>query len=100
MCFLSGKLVKSSLACASCNQGERNVKYKELKKREEAMDDFLDTFEEVKANEQARKQQLEHSIVNRLEYMSRGMIRTKHLPSPAELQRMKVSCSSFLFHFI
>lgn len=71
------------------HQGERNVKYKELKKREETMDDFLETFEEVKANEQARKQQLENSIVNRLEHMSRGMIRTKHLPSPAELQRMK-----------
>ncbi|XP_078353476.1 intraflagellar transport protein 74 homolog [Oculina patagonica] len=71
------------------HQGERNVKYKELKKREETMDDFLETFEEVKANEQARKQQLENSIVNLLEHMSRGMVRTKHMPSPAELQRMK-----------
>jgi len=71
------------------HQGERNVKYKELKKREETMDDFLDTFEEVKANEQARKQQLENTIVNVLEHMSRGMVRSKHMPSPAELQRMK-----------
>lgn len=71
------------------HQGERNVKYKELKKREETMDEFLETFEEVKANEQARKQQLESNIVNVLEHMSRGMARTKHLPSPAELQRMK-----------
>ncbi|XP_073259042.1 intraflagellar transport protein 74 homolog [Porites lutea] len=71
------------------HQGERNVKYKELKKREETMDDFLDTFEEVKANEQTRKQQLENTIVNILEHISRGMVRTKHMPSPAELQRMK-----------
>lgn len=71
------------------HQGERNVKYKELKKREETMDEFLETFEEVKANEQTRKQQLENNIVNVLEHMSRGMARTKHLPSPAELQRMK-----------
>lgn len=71
------------------HQGERNVKYKELKKREETMDDFLDTFEEVKANEQTRKQQLENTVVNILEHISRGMVRTKHMPSPAELQRMK-----------
>ncbi|KAJ7358819.1 hypothetical protein OS493_021607 [Desmophyllum pertusum] len=50
---------------------------------------FLETFEEVKANEQARKQQLENNVVTVLEHMSRGMVRTKHMPSPAELQRMK-----------
>lgn len=31
--------------------GERNEKYKELKKREETMNQFLDSYEESKATE-------------------------------------------------
>ncbi|XP_067039758.1 intraflagellar transport protein 74 homolog isoform X3 [Acropora muricata] len=72
------------------HQGERNVKYKEFKKREETMDGFLDTFDEVFENEQSRKEQLGSScIVTILEHMSRGLLRSKYMPSPAELRQMK-----------
>ncbi|KAK2555052.1 Intraflagellar transport protein 74-like protein [Acropora cervicornis] len=63
------------------HQGERNFKYKELKKREETMDVF--------ENEQIRKEQLGSSIITILEHMSRGLLRSKHMPSPAELRQMK-----------
>uniref|UniRef100_A0A4W3HJL7 Intraflagellar transport 74 n=1 Tax=Callorhinchus milii TaxID=7868 RepID=A0A4W3HJL7_CALMI len=63
------------------HQGERNQKYKELKKREETMDAFLDTYEETKTQEFERKVQLEASIVALLEHMSRNMNRMKQISS-------------------
>ena len=36
------------------NQSERNQKYRELKKREETMDNFLASFEETQAEELKR----------------------------------------------
>jgi len=71
------------------HQGERNQKYRELKKREETMQEFLDTFEEAKAQELERKKQLENSVIAVLEHMSRGMARTKHMPTPGELKQMQ-----------
>ncbi|XP_015770257.1 PREDICTED: intraflagellar transport protein 74 homolog [Acropora digitifera] len=50
---------------------------------------FLDTFDEVFENEQSRKEQLGSSIVTILEHMSRGLRRSKYMPSPAELRQMK-----------
>ncbi|EDO33596.1 predicted protein, partial [Nematostella vectensis] len=75
------------------HQGERNLKYKELKKREETMQEFLDTFEENKATEEARKKDLEAAVVSLLERMSRGMVRTKHLPTANELKQMQEDLS-------
>ncbi|XP_031556313.1 intraflagellar transport protein 74 homolog [Actinia tenebrosa] len=75
------------------HQGERNLKYKELKKREETMQEFLDTFEENKANEMSRKKELEGGIVALLEKTSRGMVRTKHLPTAGELKQMQEDLS-------
>ncbi|GCB60460.1 hypothetical protein scyTo_0009178 [Scyliorhinus torazame] len=63
------------------HQGERNQKYKELKKREETMDAFLDTYEEIKDQEMERKAQLEASIVALLEHTSRNMNRMKQISS-------------------
>uniref|UniRef100_A0A8C5KZ81 Intraflagellar transport 74 n=1 Tax=Jaculus jaculus TaxID=51337 RepID=A0A8C5KZ81_JACJA len=54
------------------HQGEMNQKYKELKKREEHMDNFIETFEETKNQELERKAQLEASIVALLEHCSRS----------------------------
>lgn len=71
------------------NQGERNQKYKELKKREETMDDFLKTFEECKMQEGQRINELEQNVVSILEHISRNMSRFSHLPSPQELATMK-----------
>ncbi|XP_048450968.1 intraflagellar transport protein 74 homolog [Rhincodon typus] len=63
------------------HQGERNQKYKELKKREETMDAFLDTYEEIKNQELERKSQLEASIVALLEHTSRNMNRMRQISS-------------------
>ncbi|RUS78399.1 hypothetical protein EGW08_013847 [Elysia chlorotica] len=71
------------------NQGERNQKYKELKKREESMDEFLASFEESKADEIRKIAELEKGVVNLLENMSRNMGRFTHLPTPKELMSMK-----------
>ncbi|KAK2194084.1 hypothetical protein NP493_2g01002 [Ridgeia piscesae] len=71
------------------NQGERNQKYKDLKRREESMDDFLGSFEETKAQEMEKIEQLEANIVLILEHMSRNMARFTHLPTPGELESMK-----------
>jgi len=71
------------------NQGERNQKYKELKKREESMQEFMDTFEETKAQDLERISQTESNIVTILEHMSRNLARYHHLPTPQELNSMK-----------
>lgn len=71
------------------NQGERNQKYKELKKREETIDEFLNSFQETKAQEMQRISHLEQNIVSLLEHISRNMSRFSHLPTPQELATMK-----------
>lgn len=71
------------------NQGERNQKYKELKKREETMDEFLQTFEETKSQEFHKIGELEQNIVSLLEHISRNMGRFHALPSQSELAEMK-----------
>ncbi|XP_055885868.1 intraflagellar transport protein 74 homolog [Biomphalaria glabrata] len=71
------------------NQGERNQKYKELKKREESMDEFLGTFEDNKMEEANKISKIEQAIVTLLETMSRNMGRFTHLPTPKELMSMK-----------
>nr|XP_019591827.1 PREDICTED: intraflagellar transport protein 74 homolog isoform X1 [Rhinolophus sinicus] len=63
------------------HQGEMNQKYKELKKREENMDSFIETFEETKNQELERKAQLEASIVTLLEHSSRNINRMKQISS-------------------
>uniref|UniRef100_G1S2T2 Intraflagellar transport 74 n=1 Tax=Nomascus leucogenys TaxID=61853 RepID=G1S2T2_NOMLE len=63
------------------HQGEMNQKYKELKKREEHMDAFLETFEETKNQELERKAQIEANIVALLEHCSRNINRMKQIPS-------------------
>uniref|UniRef100_A0AC11DH08 Intraflagellar transport 74 n=1 Tax=Ovis aries TaxID=9940 RepID=A0AC11DH08_SHEEP len=61
--------------------GEMNQKYKELKKREENMDSFIETFEETKNQELERKAQIEASIVSLLEHSSRNINRMKQISS-------------------
>nr|XP_023997569.1 intraflagellar transport protein 74 homolog [Salvelinus alpinus] len=53
------------------HQGERNQKYKELKKRDENMDSFLDSFDETKATEVEQNRQAQAIIVVLLEHSSR-----------------------------
>ncbi|XP_072877795.1 intraflagellar transport protein 74 homolog isoform X3 [Chlorocebus sabaeus] len=61
--------------------GEMNQKYKELKKREENMDTFIETFEETKNQELERKAQIEANIVSLLEHCSRNINRMKQISS-------------------
>ncbi|KAM6303087.1 intraflagellar transport protein 74 homolog [Podargus strigoides] len=63
------------------HQGEESRKYKELKKREESMDNFLETFEEVKNQELERKAQIEANIVALLEHSSKNVNRMKQMSS-------------------
>ncbi|XP_019410276.1 PREDICTED: intraflagellar transport protein 74 homolog [Crocodylus porosus] len=58
------------------HQEEKNLKYKELKKR-----DFLETFEKMKNQELERKMQIETNIVALLEHSSRNVNRMKQISS-------------------
>ncbi|XP_028827268.1 intraflagellar transport protein 74 homolog isoform X2 [Denticeps clupeoides] len=63
------------------HQGERHQRYKELKKKEENMDNFLETFDETKSQEVDRNQQIQSNIVALLEHSSRNMNRLKQISS-------------------
>merc|ERR1719369_749251 len=71
------------------NQSERNQKYRELKKREETMDQFLNTFDETKDQEVQRLQELEEQITTMLEAMSRNLSAVGHLPSSQAYTNMR-----------
>lgn len=77
------------------NHGERSQKYKELKKRDEQMDNFLDTFEETKAQELERNRQTQANIVALLEHSSRNMNRLRQISSvtASELKSMQEDLS-------
>ncbi|NWR98487.1 IFT74 protein, partial [Motacilla alba] len=71
------------------HRGEENWKYKELKKREESMDNFLATFEDVKNQELERKAQIEANIVALLEHSSRNLNHMKQISSVTN-QELKI----------
>ncbi|XP_072234889.1 intraflagellar transport protein 74 homolog [Leuresthes tenuis] len=56
-------------------QGECQQKYKELKRKEEEIDGFLESFEESKAQELKKLTQSQEDIVSLLEHCSRNMLR-------------------------
>lgn len=62
------------------NQSERSQKYRELRKREETMDQFLAGFEVNQAEELTRLQAMEDSNVTILEKLSTHLAHFKHLP--------------------
>uniref|UniRef100_A0A8C6ZWD4 Intraflagellar transport 74 n=1 Tax=Nothoprocta perdicaria TaxID=30464 RepID=A0A8C6ZWD4_NOTPE len=76
--------------------GEENWKYKELKKREESMDNFLETFEEVKSQELERKAQTEANIILLLERSSRNVNRMKQISSVTN-QELKIMQEDLTF---
>ncbi|XP_041741207.1 intraflagellar transport protein 74 homolog isoform X3 [Coregonus clupeaformis] len=77
------------------HQGERNQKYKELKKRDETMDSFLDTFDETKATEVEKNRQTQTTIIALLEHSSRNMNRMRQISSVTanELKSMQEDLS-------
>ncbi|NWR00464.1 IFT74 protein, partial [Paradoxornis webbianus] len=78
------------------HQGEENWKYKELKKREESMDNFLETFEDVKYQELERKAQIEANIVALLEHSSRNLNHMKQISSVTN-QELKIMQEDLTF---
>ncbi|XP_026652775.2 intraflagellar transport protein 74 homolog isoform X2 [Zonotrichia albicollis] len=78
------------------HRGEENWKYKELKKREESMDNFLATFEDVKNQELERKAQIEASIVALLEHSSRNLNHMKQISSVTN-QELKIMQEDLTF---
>ncbi|XP_070598582.1 intraflagellar transport protein 74 homolog [Erythrolamprus reginae] len=78
------------------HQGEKNLKYKELKKREESMDNFLETFEETKNQELERKSEIEANIVALLEHSSRNVSRIKQISSVTN-QELKIMQEDLTF---
>ncbi|XP_013792112.1 intraflagellar transport protein 74 homolog [Limulus polyphemus] len=71
------------------HQGERITKYRELRKREEGIDNFLVSFDETKEAEEDRQHALERDIVELLEHISRSLAHFQHLPSPQEFAMLK-----------
>ncbi|XP_017941632.1 intraflagellar transport protein 74 homolog isoform X1 [Manacus vitellinus] len=77
-------------------EGEENWKYRELKKSEENMDNFLETFEEVKKQEFERKAQIEANIVALLEHSSRNLNHMKQISSVTN-QELKIMQEDLTF---
>ncbi|XP_014870043.1 intraflagellar transport protein 74 homolog isoform X2 [Poecilia latipinna] len=72
-------------------QGECQQKYKELKRKEEEIDRFLDSFEESRAEEQEKLTRSQEDIVSLLEHCSRNMLRLRHVDTvtASELKNMQ-----------
>lgn len=70
-------------------QSERHQKYRELRRREETMEQFLSTYDESHREEMARIEQLESSIVTALQQMSRNLAHSGHLPSADDFVTMR-----------
>lgn len=71
------------------NQGAKSQKFKELKKREETMDDFLENFDMTKEQDTEKIALLERNIVTILNSMSGDMQAVNQLPSTSEFSAMR-----------
>lgn len=80
------------------NQSERSQKYRELRKREETMDQFLAGFEENQSEELARLQAMEDSNVTILEKLSTHLAHFKHLPRLMMVVVWDNACIVLLFY--
>ncbi|XP_029842807.2 intraflagellar transport protein 74 homolog [Ixodes scapularis] len=69
--------------------GERRAKYRELKKREETMDAFLETFADTRQAEVDRQEKLQGDIVEHLEIVSRNLPHFSNLPSQDEMALLR-----------
>ncbi|XP_031953310.1 intraflagellar transport protein 74 homolog isoform X2 [Corvus moneduloides] len=78
------------------HRGEENWKYKELRKREESMDNFLETFADVKSQELERKAQIEANVVALLELTSRNLNHMKQISSVTN-QELKIMQEDLTF---
>ena len=77
------------------NQSERNQKYRELKKREERMDQFLQSFDDTKEEEQQKLTELEGQIPSLLEGISWNLVSVGHLPTSQVTEQNNFAISEF-----
>uniref|UniRef100_A0A672GBY2 Intraflagellar transport 74 n=1 Tax=Salarias fasciatus TaxID=181472 RepID=A0A672GBY2_SALFA len=72
-------------------QGECQQKYKELKRREEEIDRFQDSFQETRAAEQQKLWESQENVVSLLETSSRSMLRLRLMDrvTASELRNMQ-----------
>uniref|UniRef100_A0A8C4DK59 Intraflagellar transport protein 74 homolog n=1 Tax=Dicentrarchus labrax TaxID=13489 RepID=A0A8C4DK59_DICLA len=84
--FILNTKTLSALGLGECQQ-----KYKELKKREEEIDRYLESFEETRAQEQEKMSQSQENIVSLLEHCSRNMLRLRRVDTvtASELRNMQ-----------
>uniref|UniRef100_A0A7N8XWW1 Intraflagellar transport 74 n=1 Tax=Mastacembelus armatus TaxID=205130 RepID=A0A7N8XWW1_9TELE len=71
--------------------GECQQKYKELKRKEEEIDRFLESFEESRTQEQEKMTQSQEDIISLLEHCSRNMLRLRQVDTvtASELRNMQ-----------
>ncbi|XP_022672612.1 intraflagellar transport protein 74 homolog [Varroa jacobsoni] len=68
---------------------ERSAKYRELKKREETMDAFLDSFEQTKAAELERQDKIKESVRRLRQDTDQKTYQANNLPSQNKLQELQ-----------
>ncbi|CAI8003174.1 Intraflagellar transport protein 74 homolog [Geodia barretti] len=68
---------------------ERSHKYTELCSKEQMITEFLNDFDQNKAAEEEKIQQLEANIVTTLSHISQGMTQSQQLPEPDQFQELQ-----------
>lgn len=66
------------------NQSEKQVKYQELRKREEMMEEFMATYEQSKQEEMEKLEKLEREIVDKLEAAANAVENNEYLTETQE----------------
>ncbi|XP_025989303.1 intraflagellar transport protein 74 homolog [Solenopsis invicta] len=66
------------------NQSEKQVKYQELRKREEMMEEFMLTYEQSKQEEMDKLEKFEREIVNKLETVANAVENNEYLTEAEE----------------
>lgn len=66
------------------NQSEKQIRYQELRKREEMMEEFMATYEQSKREEMEKLEKLEREIVDKLEAASNAMENNEYLTETEE----------------
>ncbi|XP_023806073.1 intraflagellar transport protein 74 homolog isoform X1 [Oryzias latipes] len=72
-------------------QGECQQKFKELKRKEEEINQFIESFDEAKAEELQKQRQTQESIILLLEHCSRNTLRLRQVDAvtASELKNMQ-----------
>ena len=72
------------------SQSEKQLKYKELRKREEAMEQFMPSFDQNKKEELEKLENLEKTVVERLEELAYAIDNDTRLTPGEEIALLKI----------